>query len=59
MNLLDFLHTEKPKKIFFDQPNNQNLKTKKLNKSHFQGFLNSQYFFKKISRIGPWVSIID
>jgi hypothetical protein len=33
---------KKTKKI--EQPNNQ-----KLNKSHFQGFANSQYFFLKIS----------
>ena len=60
MNLLGILYTEKPKNIFFDQPNNQKLKTKKLNKSHFQGFVNSQYFFMKISWIGPWVSgLID
>ena len=59
MNLLGFLHTEKPKKNFFDQPNNQKPKTKKLNKSHFQGFVNSQYFFMKISWVGPWVSRID
>ena len=44
MNLLGFLHTEKPKKKFFDPPNNQKPKTKKLNKSHLQGFVNSQYF---------------
>ena len=55
MNLLGFLHVEKQK--IFDQPNNQ--KPKKLNKSHFQGFVNSQYFFMKISWIGPWVSRID
>ena len=59
MKLLGFFHTEKPKKIFFEQPNNQKPKTKKLNKSHFQGFVNSQYFFMKISWIGPWVSRID
>ena len=47
MNLLGFLHTEKPKKNFFDQPNNQKPKIKKLNKSYFQGFANSQYFFVK------------
>ena len=45
MKLLGFFHTEKPKKNFFEQPNNQKPKTKKLNKSHFQGFVNSQYFF--------------
>ena len=43
MKLLGFFHTEKPKKNFFEQPNNQKPKTKKLNKSHFQGFVNSQY----------------
>ena len=43
MNLLGFLNTEKTKKKFFDQPNDQKPKTKKLNKSHFQGFVNSQY----------------
>ena len=43
MNLLGFFHTEKPKKNFFEQPNNQKPKTKKLNKIHFQGFVNSQY----------------
>ena len=60
MNLLGVLHTEKPKKFFFDQPNNQKPKIKKLNKSHFQGFVNSQYFFMKISWIGPWlVELID
>ena len=59
MNLLGFLHTEKPKKKFFDQPNTQKPKTKKLNKSHFQGFTNPQYFFMNISWIGPWVSRID
>ena len=59
MNLLGFLHTEKPKKNFFDQPNNQKPKIKKLNKSHFQGFVNSQYFFVKISGIGPWLCKID
>ena len=59
MKLLGFLHIEKPKKNFIDQPNNQKPKTKKLNKSHFQGFVNSQYFFMKISWIGPWVSRID
>ena len=59
MKLLGFFHTEKPKKKFFEQPNNQKPKTKKLNKSHFQGFVNSQYFFMKISWIGPWVSRID
>ena len=48
MNLLGFLHTKKQKKSFFDQPNNQKPKTIKLNKSHFQGFVNSQYFFMKI-----------
>ena len=53
MNLLRFLHTEKKKKKI-DQP-----KTKKLNKNHFQGFVNSQYFFMKILWIGPWVSGID
>ena len=36
MKLLGFFHTEKPKKIFFEQPNNQKPKTKKLNKSHFR-----------------------
>ena len=51
--LLGFFHTEKPKKIFFEQPNNQIPKTKKQNKNHFQGFVNSQYFFMKISWIGP------
>ena len=30
MNLLGFFHTEKPKKNFFKQPNNQKPKTKKL-----------------------------
>ena len=59
MNLLGFLHTEKAKKNFFDQPNNQKQKTKKLNKSHFQGSVNSQYFFMKISWIGPWINKID
>ena len=59
MNLLGFFHTEKLKKNFFEQPNNQKPKTKKLNKSHVQGFVNSQYFFMKISWIGPWVSRID
>ena len=59
MNLLGFFHTEKPKKKFFEQPNNQKPKTKKLNKSHFQGFVNSQYFLMKISGIGSWVSRID
>ena len=49
----------KQKKFFFEQPNNQKPKTKKLNKSHFQGFVNSQYFFMKISWVGPWVSRID
>ena len=34
MNLFGFLHTEKNPKNFFDQPNNQKPKTKKLNKSH-------------------------
>ena len=29
MNLLGFFHTEKPKKNFFEQPNNQKPKTKK------------------------------
>ena len=58
MNLLGFFHTEKPKKKFFEQPNNQKPKTKKLNKSHFQGFVNSQYFFMEISWIGPWISRI-
>ena len=43
----------------FQQPNNQKPKTKKLNKSHFQGFANSQYFFVKISGIGPWMCRID
>ena len=46
---------KKQNKIFFDQPNNQKLKNKKLNKSHFQGFANSQYFFMKISRIVPLI----
>ena len=50
---------KKKKKKNFDQPNNQKPKTKKLNKSHFQGFANSQYFFVKILWIGPWVSRID
>jgi hypothetical protein len=59
MNLLGFFHTEKPKKKKFEQPNNQKPKTKKLNKSHFQGFVNSQYYFMKISWIGPWVSRND
>ena len=59
MNLLGFLHTEKPKKNFFEQPNNQKLKNKKLNKSHFQGFANSQYFSVKISGIGSWMCRID
>ena len=59
MYLLVFFHTEKPKKFFFEQPNNQNPKTKNLNKSHFQGFANSQYFFVKISGIGPWMCRID
>jgi len=49
MKLLGFFHTEKPKKKFSEQPNNQKPKTKKLNKSHFQGFVNSQYFFMKFS----------
>ena len=53
MKLHGFFHTEKPKKNFFEQPNNQKQKTKKLNKSHFQGFVNSQYFFMKISWISP------
>ena len=58
MNLLDFSHTEKPKNIFWSTqyPKSEN---KKLNKSHFQGFINSQYFFMKISWIGPWVNRID
>ena len=45
MNLLGFFHTEnQKKKFFFEQPNNQKPNTKKVNKSHFQGFINSQYF---------------
>jgi hypothetical protein len=59
MNHLGFLHTEKPRNFFFDQPNNQKPKTKKLNKSHFQGFVNSQYFFLKISWIVGLVELID
>ena len=59
MNLLGFFHTEKQKQNFFEQPNNQKQKTKKLNKSHFQGFANSQYFFMKFLWFGPWVSRID
>ena len=59
MNLLGFFHTEKQNKNFFEQPNNQKPKTKKLIKSQFQGFVDSQYFFMKISWIGPWVSRID
>ena len=59
MNLLGSFYTEKQKKNFFEQPNNQKPRTKKLNKSNFQGFLNSEYFFMKISWIGPWVSRID
>ena len=51
MTLLGVFHLEKKKN--FEQPNNQKPKTKKLNKSHFQGFTNSQYFFVKISEIGP------
>ena len=31
MNLLGFFHTKKQKKNFFEQPNNQKPKTKKLN----------------------------
>ena len=50
---------EKSKKKLFEQPNNQKPKTKELNKGHFQGFANSQYFFMKISWISPWVSRID
>ena len=46
MNLLGVFHWEKKKKNF-EQPNNQKPKTKKLNKSHFQGFANSQYFLWK------------
>ena len=53
MNLLVFFHSEKQKNIFFEQPNNQKLKNQKLNKRHFQGFANSQYFFMKISGIDP------
>ena len=50
MNFLVFFQKQK----IFEQPNNKKLKKhKKLNKSHFQGFANSQYFFMKISEIGP------
>ena len=59
MNLLGVFHWEKTTKKFFEQPNNQKLKNKKLNKCNFQGFANSQYFFVKISGIGPWMCKID
>ena len=59
MNLLGFFHTEKLKKKIYEQPKNQKPKTKNLNKSHFQTFVNSQYFFMKISWIAPWVGRID
>ena len=42
-----------------EQPNNPQLKIQKLNKSHFQGFANSQYLFMKISGIGPWMCRIN
>ena len=36
MNLLGFFHTEKQKKNFFEQPNNQKPKTKKPRKAGFK-----------------------
>ena len=60
MKLLGFFHTEKPKKKFFEQPNNQKPKTKKLSKSHVQGFVNSQYCFMKIHGLAlGLVGLID
>ena len=35
---------KKQKKNFFEKPNNQKPKIKNLNKSHFQGFTNIQFF---------------
>ena len=35
---------KKQKKIFFEKPNYQKPKIKNLNKSHFQGFTNIQFF---------------
>ena len=40
-----------------EQHNNQKQKAK--NKMSFSSSANSQYFFIKISWIGPWVSRID
>ena len=45
---MDSTIEKKQNKSFFEQPNNQ-----KLNKSHFHGFVNSQYFLVKISGIVP------
>ena len=46
MNLLGFFHTEKPKKNFFEQPNNQNPKTPKPQNPMFEisNFLNNSFF---------------
>ena len=55
MNLLCFSY-RKPPKIFLNNPITKNQETKQKS---FQGFVNSQYFFMKISWIGPWVSRID
>ena len=41
--------------FFFEKPNNQKPKTKKMS---FSSFANSQYFFLKISGIGTWVSFL-
>ena len=38
---------KKPKKFFFEKPNNQKPKIKNLNKCHFQGFTNIQFFISE------------
>ena len=42
--------------FFFEKPNNQKPKTKKMS---FSSFANSQYVFAKFSGIGPWIGRIN
>ena len=53
------LFIDKKQKKFFEKPNNQKLKTKKLNKMSIFQLRQFSIFFSKISWIGPWVSRID
>ena len=42
-----------------DKAKKKNFEKKKKNQNEFFNFVNSQYFFAKISWIGPWISRIN